>query len=129
MFFLIITIIGFVFVLIGGVVLLADRDSNGGFICFMVGVLFSIVFGCACFEQILQENKALKQYELMQEYVDNYEIYSEKEQMFICQQIVSYNTVLTEIKSEVFIKSYMFFKTQELLNLKLLEVPNDEYFI
>ena len=109
MLLLIIAIIGFIIDLIGCIILLVDRDSNHGFICCMVGILLSLIFGHACFEQILQENKDLKQYKLIQEYVDNYEIYSEKEQMFICQQIVSYNTVLIEIKSKVFINPYMFF--------------------
>lgn len=75
MLLLIIAIIGFIIDLIGCIILLVDRDSNSGFICCMVGILLSLIFGHACFEQ------------------------------------------------------NMFLKTKELLNLELLEVPNNEYVI
>lgn len=75
MLLLIIAIIGFIIAFIGCIILLADKDSNSGFICFILGILLSLIFGRACFAQ------------------------------------------------------NMFLKTKELLNLELLEVPNNEYFI
>lgn len=124
MLLLILTFIGFILLLIGAGTMIASRGSDSGFICLMLGALFTVVFLFSSIEQAFQENKVLRQYELMQEYIDNYNPCSEEEQMFVCQQITAYNTVLTEIKAEVFVKSYMFFKPEELLSLELLEVHN-----